>query len=210
MARARKRQSNNFSKLWPLTGLLVLLLVAGLYYLKNQSDTIKKTLAAKSSGSALQPAHKPEFDFYTILPQSKVTVQSPAAAPQKVTTPQAMAALQKIVSPQSKTSSQPTPAPKKNIANQKILPPLASPPVKIANTGRYQLQVAAVKDFAEVDHFKAALTLSGYNVMVQKITLNNTAWSRISVGPYNSLNLAQAAQARLLKSGTKSIVLKIK
>lgn len=214
MARTRRRQTNTSSKLWLVTGLLVLLLIAGLYYLKNQSETIKKSLAAKNTSSALQPAHKPKFDFYTILPQSKIVVQTPA------TTPQNIAA--------SPTTAQTAPTPKNlpvqaKVANQKILPPLtktnmtyktAIPPATsksaVTNAGHYLLQVAAVKDFAAVDHFKAALTLSGYNVIVQKTTINNTVWSRISVGPYSSLNSAQAAQARLLKSGTKSILLKLK
>ncbi|QLH42109.1 MAG: hypothetical protein HWD59_04865 [Coxiellaceae bacterium] len=162
--RRQQRSQASFSAWWLVTGALVLLFIAGLYYLKqnsiklthqNQDKTEKSSRHAstrdKQDKKAKEPAKtaaaqpvKPQFDFYTVLPESKVEV------------PKNLPANKPNSSPLTKPKPPAAPAPSTATDTK----PAQSAPIPITN---YVLQIAAVKDATEADRLKAELTLQGFS-----------------------------------------------
>ena len=172
-----KRKSKSFGKLWLVTLLLVIALVAGLLYLQKHAIPVKSVLNEKTIKSKII-SQKPNFDFYTVLPEGK---NQAAATPAIKKSTNALAQLPSA-------------------------PPLTKPTA--SNNLKYILQIASVKNYADADRLKAELILMGYSVTVKKIIVNNVTWNRVNLGPYNSLASAQTAQADLQKNKIKSILLK--
>jgi cell division protein FtsN len=186
MKKSRRSSTKSGNGLWLITGLLVLIVAAGLYYLKNQplpasQEQASKHAAAQHTKTAAE--NKPQFDFYTVLPGQKTANPTPAASTTAVTPPP----VKTLPAP---NSTQTSTKPAANVS------------------GKYLLQIAAVKDFSQADSLKAHLTLQGYDVKITKIKVGSATWNRVDVGPYTSLSAAQTAQASLKKQNVKSILVK--
>ena len=188
-SRSTKNKSGNH--LWLITGLLILVVVAGLFYLKGQNTISNKEQPSKivSNKTPIKPKeaskqNTPQFDFYTVSPNQKTPVKTSQQTP--VTT--------------KATSSKSIPAPV--TTNKTTKKPVTTKPIN------YTLQAASTKSFAEADSLKAQLILLGYNVKIKKIKVGSATWNRVDVGPYTSLSAAQAAQASLKKQQINSILVK--
>jgi cell division septation protein DedD len=70
------------------------------------------------------------------------------------------------------------------------------PPVPRHEKG-FNIQVEAVMDKSGADAMVARLKSLGYNAEEYETTLGGQAWYRVRVGPYDTEDEAQAAQARL-------------
>jgi cell division protein FtsN len=186
----RGNQSNNngLGSLWAVTAVLVLLFIAALFYLKHHSTATTHKPAKKITAHKTLPqpqeskvkSKKPQFDFYTILPQSKVGTE---VTRKSVTPPPAL-------------------MPKAEISK-----PVSSSATKTST--HYLLQVASVKDYKDADSMKAQLTLLGFDVNIQKVKLGNKVMNRVTLGPYNSLHDAQEDQQRLRKNKVNGMLLKL-
>lgn len=191
MKKRGKQQSNGLGSLWAVTAVLVLLFIAALFYLKHHSTPIRHKPAKKITATKTLPqpqasktvSKKPQFDFYTILPQSKVGT---GVTRKSVTPPPAL-------------------TPKAGVSNP--APAAANKPV---TSTRYLLQVASVKEYKDADSMKAQLTLLGFDVNIQKVKLGNKIMNRVTLGPYHSLHIAQEDQQRLRENKVNSILLKLK
>jgi DedD protein len=76
-----------------------------------------------------------------------------------------------------------------------VAPP-PPPPVPHHEKG-FNIQVEAVMDKSGADAMVARLKSLGYNAEEYETTLGGQAWYRVRVGPYDTQEEAQAAQARL-------------
>jgi cell division protein FtsN len=192
MKKSRRSSSKSRHGLWLITGLLILIVIAGLFYLKNQKTTTHEEQSNKHAAQVktTPTQNKPEFDFYTVLPGKETSNLNANTTTTKPTTSIPVKTLPTPNSAQSPTNNQSTP---KKTAT--------------ASSGTYVLQIAAVKSFSDADSLKAQLTLQGYDVKITKIKVGSTTWNRVDVGPYTSLAAAQAAQADLKKLLNKSSVL---
>ncbi len=74
--------------------------------------------------------------------------------------------------------------------------PALPPPVPHHEKG-FNIQVEAVMDKSGADAMVARLRSLGYNAEEYETTLGGQAWYRVRVGPYDTQEEAQAAQARL-------------
>lgn len=75
----RKKRSSGF---WLFFGLMLGLLIAGLFYLKFHNKNVPPVTASQSKAQ-VQQSNKPKFDFYTLLPKMQVWVPKHARTSQK-------------------------------------------------------------------------------------------------------------------------------
>lgn len=74
----------------------------------------------------------------------------------------------------------------------------------------YYLQAGSFKNATEADRMKANLSLLGLSVVVQSVTVNETAWHRVRVGPLSDTQTLDNARQRLLENKIEFILLKTK
>lgn len=191
-----KRNSSS-TTLWLVTGVLIIAVAAGLYYLKNQGKVAVKQQPSAVAGKQAQQQplsnplkQKPQFDFYNVLPQSDNSKSS--------TAPVAPPAKQPKVIDNSHSI--------KNITATKP----SNPPAATAQPTnvKFYLQVASLKNYADADALKADLTLQGYAVSVAKVNIGNDVRYRVNIGPYPTLERAQTDQKILRSNNRPSIIVK--
>ncbi len=73
--------------------------------------------------------------------------------------------------------------------------------------GPYLIQVGSFRSESDADGLRAQLTLLGLEAEVQTVTVNETTWHRVRVGPYDSARDADAARRRLQDNGHEAMVL---
>jgi len=184
-------------------GLFLGLLIAGLTYLKVNpaaveqpkgahtpktvlatTATTKETpLSAKNRSHTATPSPaetatpaKPQFDFYTMLPDMKVPGNE-------------------------ENNSKPRP-PKSLTPPVAVTKPVLPSPV----APQYTLQIAAFKKNSDAETLKAELAMLGFQAAITNAQNEGITWYRVSLGPYTSLNAAQNVQAQLQANNTKSIL----
>lgn len=193
-ASTKRRASSARSKhaapgwFWLVTGVVLGLFVAGLFYLKdhNQLFTNLRHLASRkqhTSGhhhhatkSKKQRAHntlpKPRFDFYTMLPKMQVSVNE-----------------------NNKSGTNTKSATGKSAS------------ASATEHCDYVLQIASFKNYKDADTLKAKLILTGYNVAIKASKKNGTTWHRVFVGPYQSKTAAMRARRDLKQQHLFGLVL---
>jgi cell division protein FtsN len=82
------------------------------------------------------------------------------------------------------------------------------PPPETVPTERFMLQIAAVKDFNEADALKAELTLLGFPVKIEAVTINDQPSYRILSGPFPDHASAAVAQQELQSMHFDSQIMK--
>jgi cell division protein FtsN len=164
---------------------------------------------APLAGDAEAPP-EPEFDFYTILPNTEVKVpEAELAEPVEPAAPvQDARTGAPVVTPPAPAPAQataPTTAPVPPETPE--TPPVAAPPPPPAVT--YIVQVGAYQRVQEADQTKALLALQGISSAIQRITKEGQGvWFRVVVGPYATAQEAQSARVRVGDAGFKGLVLK--
>lgn len=222
-SRPKDRKGAGFgSSLSFVTGLLVGLTVAAVVYFTGLGHRPPASVApaaappaangpevvVQEDHSALAPLAgdaevppEPEFDFYTILPNTEVKVPEaelaepvePAAPAQDARTGAAV-----VTPPPPAQATAPVPA---------ETPPVAAPAP--APTVTYIVQVGAYQRVQEADQTKALLALQGITSAIQRITKEGQGvWFRVVVGPYATAQEAQSARVRVGDAGFKGLVLK--
>jgi cell division protein FtsN len=204
---------------------------------QTRSSVLATTTTAKAPTVPIHP-QQPEFDFYTVLPKMQVQPPNAApntgmakppalaqvtAAATQSPNPINAASVQPavtIVPSTAPLASQPPPSPAPliqpttdNVAPQPIMAQPKVTPTPPANNHpamgeHYALQVASVKDYADADRLKAQLTMLGFDVSIQKYTLNGQTWNRVYAGSYNSRDAALKQQNALKQNNIASILVK--
>jgi cell division protein FtsN len=84
----------------------------------------------------------------------------------------------------------------------------AEPPEAGVN---YLLQAGAFGNHEDADHLKAKLTLSGLETHIEKVAIEGkSAYYRVRLGPYSSIEALDAASAKLAQLGIKALRIKVK
>lgn len=199
---------------WLVFGLLAGLLIATVFYLKQQHklslDSAKPHSISHPHMHAVQE-QAPQFDFYHILPNSKkeatlapmekekapkVTLQEPEMKPTQST---GNASLENT---QTENSAIQTAAIEKT-------PTENTPTQAVAEEKHYMVQIASVRSYQDADKLKAQLSLMGFAVTIQKINSGDIILNRVVIGPYDTLAAAQEQQKRLRENAITSIVVKL-
>jgi cell division protein FtsN len=130
---------------------------------------------------------RPQFEFYTILPEMEVVIPDEEIAPPK----------EPEVAPPA-TPSAPPARP-------------AAPAQQATTPGAYVLQMGSFRKFADADRMKARLALIGIEAQVQKVSINNQeTYHRVRSGPYH--NQAELNRVRQLtrEHNISTLVIKLK
>lgn len=162
---------------------------------------IKKTEAkAKPAKSSTTPhsaakTDEPKFDFYTLLPE--MTVEVPA---DDETTDDAAAT--PVATPESiKTEKQ--------TGNTQSIPEIKNKKTALDSGDIYVLQVASLHSASDAAHIESLLREIGYNTFIQHYeTTSHETGYRIMVGPFHSIQEADAAQSKLYAHQMEAILLK--
>jgi cell division protein FtsN len=74
----------------------------------------------------------------------------------------------------------------------------------------YILQIASLQNLSDAERFCEQLNNLGYRSYVQPYQNHHTTWYRVMVGPYLSINQAEADQRKLHQSDMDSLLLRMK
>jgi len=229
----RQERSGPSGVIWLLMGVLIGLIIAGVFYVKNQSkhpqpmiipeplSSQQKTIAPPAQEKPKTPAKAPstqnlqtQFDFYNVLPSKQVIgpsgdeetaeIQNQNAADAATNSQKAQTA---VVLPPPVPVEQPKVTEPKTIPAPKpktVTPPPASP----AKPSAYIVQAAALSDSSDADQLKAQLTLLGFNVNVTPAKKNEKTFHRVWLGPFHDESEAKSIQKQLQENMISSKVLK--
>ncbi|KKM93246.1 hypothetical protein LCGC14_1210330 [marine sediment metagenome] len=198
---AQKRNSRNSApkKALPWGPMLLSFVVGGfimfLLHIKDEPTTVKpeKKVAEKKVVAKNKNGVEPTFEFYTLLPEMEVVVDTPKKPDAPVvtlpTTPKTVASTTTAQTPATSTVS---PAPQVD---------------KIS----YLLQVGSFRKSSDADAYKAKLAFLGVESRVQTVTIDNKdTWHRVQIGPVIGREKADALQKQLKQNSIDSLLMRAK
>lgn len=197
---ATKRNSRNTTPKKALPwGPMILSFVVGafimfLLHIKDNTPVVtpaKKTIEKKVSKNS--KTVEPTFEFYTLLPEMEVVVETPKKSqPAVVTLPTIPTA---PVSPAT-------------VATATTAAVTADKPVDEVS---YLLQVGSFRKLADADAYKAKLAFLGVESRVQTVTIDNKdTWHRVQIGPVKGRVKADALQKQLKENSIESLLMRAK
>lgn len=143
---------------------------------------------------APEPAQKPKFDFYSLLPEEEVVVPAEREA-EPVPLPPAPSQ-QPATPPPPKQTAMATPAP---------APPT---PTTTSGAGTYVLQVGSFRKSSDAERLKAQLAMLGIQTSVQTVTIDSgQTYHRVRTGSYTKAD-ANALRSRLKSNGHDPMMMK--
>ena len=74
--------------------------------------------------------------------------------------------------------------------------------------GPYLLQVGSFRSASDAEGLRAQVTLLGLEARIQNVTVDDSTWHRVRVGPFDSARSADEARRRLLDNGFEAMVLR--
>ncbi|MEE4295802.1 MAG: SPOR domain-containing protein [Wenzhouxiangella sp.] len=74
--------------------------------------------------------------------------------------------------------------------------------------GPYLLQVGSFRSASDAEGLRAQVTLLGLEARIQNVTVDDSTWHRVRVGPFESARSADEARRRLLENGFEAMVLR--
>jgi cell division protein FtsN len=81
-------------------------------------------------------------------------------------------------------------------------------PVRQNDGEQYILQVGSFKERSDAEQRKAQLALLGETATIQTVTVNDSTWHRVRVGPVNGVRAADEKRNKLIDAGIDSLVMK--
>ena len=233
---------------WLVVGILVTLLVVlaaprllapegsdGFLRIGPKPNPDARPVAASEDGEAIapdlagdappaaekpaEPAARPQYDFYTLLPGEEVAVSDAelAASARAEADAQARAARQAAAGedpaalPASIADATPTtPAtPASEPAGPPAAPAVATaPPAPAAAEARYSLQAGAFGASGDAEALKAKIALLGLNARVESAQIGGKTVYRVRMGPYGSASELAEAKAKLTGGGLPAMAVK--
>jgi cell division protein FtsN len=76
-----------------------------------------------------------------------------------------------------------------------------------AGRGPYVLQVGSFRDYEDADRTKAELALLGFLAEVKTVTINESTWHRVRIGPYSSVREMDVVRRQLQQNRYDVLVL---
>jgi cell division protein FtsN len=148
-----------------------------------------------------QPAQKPKFDFYSLLPEEEVVVPAERAAePVPLPQPGQQPAAQ---SPTAQSSTANSPSSQTAMAT-----PPAPTPQPSAGAGTYVLQVGSFRKSSDAERLKAQLAMLGIQTSIQTVTIaSGQTYHRVRTGSYTKAD-ANALRSRLKSNGHDPMMMK--
>lgn len=221
---------------WLACGLAIGGFVMFLAKLEPGREEVKRSTEEERPAVRPQQPAKPKYDFYTLLPESKV-VTPPGAQPQEaVPTPpvppkpevqppkltpeqdaaRAAALLEgrtppPIAPPAAKPAiplQQPSPQqPAKPTASpQQPVPQQAAKPAKPAASTQFFLQAGSFRSKGEAESTRARIAMLGQNARIEVGQVRGETYHRVIAGPYASRQQADQAQKQLAGSGFRNLL----
>lgn len=74
----------------------------------------------------------------------------------------------------------------------------------------YLLQLGSFKNIEDAEALKAQVAFMGLSAEIQSVTVNQTQWHRVRIGPYKSGRKADVDKRNLEKNGFNALILKQK
>lgn len=137
------------------------------------------------------PRIKPQYDFYTVLPEiEEVLPKDAPPPPPPVTTV-------KTAPPAGEKSS------------RKSEKPAVRDPKTLSPGSAYMLQVASYGQQADAERLKAKLALGGLRASIQKVSIENKNYFRVRIGPYSDYGTMTSDDYKLSNMGFKAMRLRI-
>ena len=177
--------------------------------------------AAPGGDAGLAPAvastapKKPQFDFYSVLPEKDVRIpdeqlsaMAKAEQQQQQKAGNVTAAAQNAApTPAAPPVSHPvaTPGVTQQTVTAAPAQAVAPPP---ASAGGYLLQVGAFPSTAQAESMKAQLAMQGFVANVQQVSINGQTYHRVRLGPFHTATALEATKQRLSAAGISAIALK--
>ena len=76
------------------------------------------------------------------------------------------------------------------------------------NRGPYVIQVGSFRQFGDADRTKAQLAMLGMIAQIKEVTINDSTWYRVRVGPFDSVREMDRIKQELQDSGHEVLVLR--
>lgn len=211
--------------LWFLSGTVFGTLTSFLVYLATlapapgqeaprlaETPATEATVPDATPATAAEPARRPQFDFYTILPESEVIIAERAAeqvaAPQPANPPtgkviEVSAASDGPVAPAATgnpaTPPSATPGTAPTTAQATATPEAPATPAKL-------LQAGSFRQAADANRRRADITLLGYPARVESVkSPGGETWYRVQVGPFPDQGAAAEARGSLRDQGIETL-----
>ena len=181
------------SLVWFFTGILVGLIIAGVFYLKNQ-----KTQAFRSH----------QRQERQIIPKTQITQKTQIQPPAPVANHQTLQTQFDFYHDLTHTKNNNTPVPIQTPAPITVPAPAAPPSIKTpAPASSYIVQAGIFSAFRDADQLRAQLLLLGFNVHVSP-TEASSHLQRVWIGPFAQKAKAISVQHQLKQNQIASSVLK--
>ncbi|MGB0359895.1 MAG: SPOR domain-containing protein [Endozoicomonas sp.] len=171
------------SWMWLLTGLLIGVFVAflaGLMPSAKDVRTVAEQIASTPDKS--KKVNQPVFDFYTLLPESKVAI--PAVTPEP---------LRKSIEEKVKKSK------------------TGAKTANLTQSGKYLLQAGSFRNISDAERLRARLLLEGLSPKIEKVNVSGgETWHRVQIGPFSNSSDIKNAQKVLASQNINSLLLQLK
>jgi cell division protein FtsN len=177
--------------MWLLTGILIGLGLAWYLFAKGYipqprgaaTEAVEPAPGQTAGAEEVAPgdtdSKRPQYDFFTVLPEMEVVV------------------------PEQELSARARPE-----ADAASAPESAGDGDDAASGPSYLLQVGSFRSASDADQLKARLALLGVVAQVQTVTVNDATWHRVRVGPLSGARQADEMRGRLADNGIDSLVMK--
>ena len=160
----------------------------GAFLMGLTPDAVDVRTAAKPGTENEQKIlNKPVFDFYTLLPESEITVPNIEQVPERQP---------------RKAATATTASPDK---------PAVKAPEAPAQSRRYLLQAGSFRNEADASRLRVALVLQGLEPRVEEVNVRNgETWFRVQLGPFTDAETLSKTQSVLAENGIDSLLLQLK
>lgn len=180
--RNQRKQSNGSGLPW---GPMILSFAVGAFvmFLLHIRDNVPadKPQASRDTTTQQSSAVEPTFDFYTLLPEMEVMVDSPRQDQKPV-----------VTSPPEEDAEE-----------------MAEESQSGADTESFMVQVGSFKNQSDADGFRAKLAFLGIESKVQTVTVDDKqTWHRVQIGPIAGRDKADAMQKQLQQNDIDSLLLR--
>lgn len=191
--------------LWLVAGLVIggfLVFLATLQpggeEIKREQETAKAKEQPKRNAASQDPAAKPKYDFYTLLPESEVILPPETKAPEPPAPP----------APASPEEAAKLDAARAEAALSGQTPPPPPPTIaKAPAITQFFLQAGSFRKKADADKVRAEIIMLGHDVRVESVKVRDESWYRVLVGPYTSREQLTQAQKGLAGAGYSNLLL---
>ncbi|OED40847.1 hypothetical protein ACH42_15395 [Endozoicomonas sp. (ex Bugula neritina AB1)] len=168
--------------IWLVTGLALGFFIAFLMGLTPGAVDVR--IASDKEAAKIEPddINKPVFDFYTLLPESEVSVPV-----------ETIPVLPKKIEPSKASGS-------------------AAKAIEVDRTPKnYLLQVGSFRNSKDADRLRAQLLLEGLNPRVDKVNVGSgESWYRVQLGPFSDQKTLQSTRSILAGKKIDSLLLQVK